>query len=109
MPISEFGSVASAVAAVAGALQQPRGVLLARLCAIAAPHTAVAPAAARYHVDFVAKVLQPPDSTYLPPLAAFWYLQIEDSGTSVARHAYNLPIYLEIRINQASTHRMSSE
>ena len=51
-------------------------------------HAAVAPAAARYHVDFVAKVLQPPDSTYLPPLAAFWYLQIADSGTTRVQSTY---------------------
>ena len=37
---------------------------------------------------FVAKVLQPPKSTYLPPLAAFWYLQIADSGSTCVQSTY---------------------
>ena len=62
---------------------------------------AVVPAAARLHVDFVAKVLQPPESTYLPPLAAFWYVKNGDSGstrvqsTYLPRNSHKSGIYLE--------------
>ena len=51
-------------------------------------HTAFVPAAARLHADFVAKVPQPPESTYLPPLAAFWYLKNADSGIARVQSTY---------------------
>ena len=51
-------------------------------------HTAFAPAATRYHVDFVAKVLQPPESTYLPPLASFLTFKNADSGSTRVQSTY---------------------